>query len=251
MMEDIKKIAVPKLRSLFPGYKGHSPKISKNSLKNWKIENDAPILKFLFKAHQPRRHLEFGTWEGWGTSLCLECCPATVWTINLPDGEERSDGTWAYGQRVLNKKKSPPHIVSVTFGKDKKGPINYHRTDAGGYIGHLYREKGLGPRVCQIYCDSREWDTSNYPPDFFDSVFIDGGHQTEVVVSDTRKALEVLRRGGLILWHDYCPLPEIRSEYESIKAVTEGIELLLPRLQVELKNFRWINPSLILMGIKK
>jgi len=70
-------------------------------------------------------------------------------------------------------------------------------------------------------------------------------------VSDTRKALEVLGRGGLIMWHDFCPLPEIRSKFESIKGVAEGIELLLPRLQAELKNFRWINPSLILMGIKK
>ena len=123
--------------------------------------------------------------------------------------------------------------------------------DAGGYIGHIYREKGLGPRVCQIYCDSREWDTSNYPPDFFDSVLIDGGHQPEVVVSDTRKALQVLRPGGLIVWHDFCPLPEIRSQAESIKGVTKGIEILLPELRAQLKKIRWINPSLILMGVKK
>jgi len=53
------------------------------------------------------------------------------------------------------------------------------------------------------------------------------------------------------MWHDFCPLPEIRSKFEPIKGVTEGIELLLPRLQGELKNFRWINPSLILMGFRK
>jgi len=251
MKVNIKTIPVSELRSLFPGYKGHSPRVVKKSLYHWKIENDAPIIKFLYQAHRPKRHLEFGTWEGWGTSLCLECCPATVWTINLPGGEERSDGTWAYGHRVFNTNNSPPNIVSGNFGEDEKGPINYHRTDAGGYIGHIYKEKGLGPRVCQIYCDSREWDTSNYPPNFFDSVFIDGGHQPEVIVSDTRKALEVLRRGGLIMWHDFCPLPEIQSKFEPIKGVTEGIELLLPRLQAELKKIRWINPSLILMGIKK
>ena len=250
-MQDVKNITVSELKSLFPGHKGRSPKVSKISLKNWKIEHDAPILKYLYQAHQPKRHLEFGTWQGWGTALCLECCNATVWTMNLPDGEERADGTWAYGQRVFKRKKAPPNIVSVNFGKDKKGTIDYHRTDARGYIGHLYKEKGLGGRVCQIYCDSRNWDTSNYPSDFFDSVFIDGGHQPEVVVSDTRKALEVLRRGGLIMWHDFCPLPEIRSEVESIKGVTEGIELLWPRLQVELKKIRWINPSLILVGFKK
>ena len=251
MKVPIKKINVPELRNLFPGYRGHSPKVSKISFKKWKIENDAPILKFLYKAHQPRRHLEFGTWQGWGTSLCLENCPATVWTINLPGGEDRPDGTWAYGHRVFNTKNIPDHIVSLNFGEDEKGPIHYHRTDAGGYIGHTYRAKGLGRRVCQIYCDSREWDTANYPHDFFDSIFIDGGHQPEVVVSDTRKALQVLRPGGLIMWHDFCPLSKIKTEVESIKGVTEGIELLLPELQAELKIIRWINPSLILIGIRK
>lgn len=251
MIEDIKQISISELRSLFPKYSGRIPKVSKMSLKNWRIENDAPILKFIYKAHWPKRHLEFGTWRGWGTVLCLECCQATVWTINLPDGEVRPDGSWAYGHRVLNRNKSPANIVTVNFGKDKKGPINYHRTDAGGYIGHLYKEKGLGPRVCQIYCDSRQWDTSNYPPGFFDSVFIDGGHQPEVVVNDTRKALELLRKGGLIMWHDFCPIPEVRSEVQSIKGVTDGIELLWPRLKVELKKIRWINPSYILIGIKK
>ena len=181
-----------------------------------------PYFNFLYQAHQPRRHLEFGTWQGWGTSLCLESCAATVWTINLPDGETRSDGTWAYGERVTDSSNAPHGIVTANFGEDELGPRTYHRTDAGGYIGRFYREKGLGHRVCQIYCDSRDWDTSNYPADFFDSVLIDGGHQPDVVINDTRKSLQVLRPGGLIMWHDFCPLPEIRSQFESVKGVTAG-----------------------------
>lgn len=214
-------------------------------------EDDAPILQFLYRTHQPRRHLEFGTWQGWGTVLCLEACDATVWTINLPDGEIRPDGTWAYGHRILDASNSPEGIITETFGEDELGPRTYHRTDAGGYIGRLYREKSLGHRVCQIYCDSREWNTSNYPAGFFDSVLIDGGHQSDVVVGDTRKALPLLRSGGLMIWHDFCPLPEIRSQFESVRGVTQAVEQLLPELQIQLDPLCWINPSWILLGIKK
>ncbi len=247
-------LALPlaQLGNLFPSHKKLPPTPLVKGLDQWKMEDDdAPIFQFLYQAHQPRRHLEFGTWQGWGTSLCLESCDATVWTINLPDGESQPDGTWAYGARVIDASNAPQGITAANYGEDELGPKTYHRTDAGGYIGRLYRENGLGKRVCQIYCDSRDWDISNYPVDFFDSVLIDGGHQSEVVVNDTCMALQVLRPGGLIMWHDFCPYPEIRSQFESVKGVTAGIELILPELQSQVERLHWINPSWILVGIKK
>lgn len=245
-------LPLAEIGELFPLNRKSSPDTSAKRLDQWKMEDDdGPILQFLYRAHRPRRHLEFGTWQGWGTSLCLESCDATVWTINLPDGEKRADGTWAYGERVTDTSNAPQGIETANYGDDKLGTTTYHRTDAGGYIGRFYREKGLGHRVCQVYCDSREWNTSNYPPDFFDSVLIDGGHQPEVVMNDTRKSLQLLRPGGLIMWHDFCPFPEIRSQFESVKGVTAGIELILPELQSQVERLCWINPSWILIGIKQ
>jgi predicted O-methyltransferase YrrM len=245
-------LPLEKLGELFSIRADLPPRPSAKRLHEWKMEDDdAPIFRYLYQTHRPRRHLEFGTWQGWGTVLCLESSAATVWTINLPAGESRSDGTWAYGERVIDTSHAPQGIVTANFGEDELGPRTYHRTDAGGYIGRIYRDKGLGNRVCQIYCDSREWDTSNYPPDFFDSVLIDGGHQPEVVISDTRKALEILRSGGLIMWHDFCPYPEVLSRFETVKGVTAGIELILPELSSQLKRLCWIDPSWILVGIKK
>lgn len=40
---------------------------------------------------------------------------------------------------------------------------------------------------------------------FCDLIFIDGGHSYNVVKNDTEKALKVLAKGGIILWHDYDP----------------------------------------------
>ncbi len=246
-------IRLDQLGIVFPGHNAQPPTPSSRPLAGWSMErDDGPIFEYFYKSAQPRRHLEFGTWQGWGTALCLESCSATVWTLNLPDGESKPDGSWAYGERILDARAAPTgEIVSVEVGEDQQGKIVYHRTDAGAYVGRNYREKGLGFRVCQIYCDSRDWDISNYPADFFDSVLIDGGHQPDVVVSDTRKALKVLRPGGLILWHDFCPAPEIRAQFFSAKGVTEAIEMIIPELEPQLARMCWINPSWILMGIKK
>jgi len=218
----------------------------------WNTEkDDALILRYLYQNHLPRRHLEFGTWQGFGTCLCLESCAATVWTLNLPDGEAKADGSWAYGERVTDEAKSPPGAVTANYGQDEAGPRTYHRTDAASYIGRFYREKQLGHRVCQVYCDSRVWDTGAYTPGFFDSVFVDGGHQTEVVISDTRKALPLVRSGGLMLWHDFCPQPDIIAGSPAVQGVTAAIESMRPELQAQCSTLIWIDPSYILLGIKK
>ena len=233
-------------------YNTPAPPPSTNSLSQWKMErDDAPIFTYLYSQHQPRRHLEFGTWQGFGTCLCLEATPATVWTINLLEGETKADGSWAYGERISDGAQTPADRQEQVFCSKETGPLVYNRTDARGYIGRFYRDKNLGHRVCQIYCDSRVWDTSCYPPGFFDSVLIDGGHQAEVVINDTRKALPLLRSGGMILWHDFCPLPEALASSHVTQDVVAAVTTLRPELASQLSALAWINPSQILVGIKK
>ena len=144
---------------------------------DWKMEDDdAPILRYLYRNFRPRRHLEFGTWAGTGTCYCLEECDATVWTLNLLEGE-LIEGKPAYSSTIDD---TPEGAVPVQHVDGR--PV--YQTDAGLLIGRRYREAGFGHRVCQIYCDSRTWDTRAYPRDFFDSVLIDGGHSADVVLSD-------------------------------------------------------------------
>lgn len=234
------------------GLGGLPPAASTKPLANWRMEeDDAPIFSYLYRQHQPRRHLEFGTWQGFGTCLCLEASPATVWSLNLPHGETKPDGKWAYSQRLAEGDAAPIWSEKQVFGTKETGPIVYHRTDADGFIGRFYRARGLGSRVCQIYADSREWDPSVYPAGFFDCALIDGGHEADTVINDTRKALAVLRPGGLILWHDFCPRPEIRTQFASVLGVTAGLAQLLPELAASMKSLVWIEPSWILAGIKK
>src|SRR3954471_6684866 len=65
-------------------------------LHNWIMDADDVILRFIFRHFRPRRHLEFGTWQGGGVIRCVEECDATVWTLNVLEGEQLADGQWAY-----------------------------------------------------------------------------------------------------------------------------------------------------------
>ncbi len=214
------------------------------SLKDWQMEiDDAPIFRYIYRNFQPKRHLEFGTWQGAGVLYCLEECEATVWTINLPQGERQKDGSWAYSWFVKAPKKR-------LFGSKEDKNI-WYQTDKIGSIGRFYLEAGLGNRVSQIYCDSREWDISNYPPGFFDSALIDGGHSEEIVTSDTVKACQLVRSGGIIMWHDFCEQAEVQNNCSSTKGVVNTIRTNWDWLNQQVRDIFWIEPSWILLAVKK
>lgn len=220
-------------------------KTSKKHLKDYKMEeDDSEVLRYLYKTTNPLRHLEIGTWKGFGSKLVLENCRATVWSINLLEGEKNKAGGSAYEELPM----MPRFSLSKLWQKIGKQKMS---SDTGFRIGRLVHEAGLGHRFNQIFCDSRQWDISNYPRGFFDSVLIDGSHEPEMVVHDTRKTTPLLRSGGIMLWHDYCPDPEVIQTMSSVRGVARGIEMLDAYLKEHFSECFWINPSWLLVGIKK
>ena len=216
----------------------------RKSFLDWKMEtDDSPILRYIYRNFRPRRHLEFGTWSGSGACYCLEECDASVWTINLPDGE-LIDGKPAYSAMADDV----PQGAVAALHIDGKA---VYQTDAGMLIGRRYREAGFGHRVCQIYCDSRDWDTAAYPREFFDSVLIDGGHAADVVVSDTRKALSVTRPGAVVMWHDFCPDPAVFGVFASVVGVITGLMEHWDEFAPELQDVFWVQPSFLLIGVRR
>jgi hypothetical protein len=187
---------------------------------------------------------------------CLEECEATVWTINILEGEIKPDQSLGYSSNLSMysflpswAEDIPPWAKAKIFGGNRY--LTEYQTDALGMIGQFYLEKALGKRVCQIYCDSQDWDISNYPDNFFDSVLIDGGHSEDVVVSDTRKALSLVRPGGLVMWHDFCPTEEVYNAYASVRGVYDAVANNYDWLTSQMADLFWIKPSWILTGIKK
>jgi len=196
------------------------------SLPSFKMEiDDAPILRYLYRNARPKKHLEFGTWQGFGATLCADACDAEIWTLNLPDGERSQTGEAMY---------SSGHDAS----------------DAGENIGWMYRAAGHGDRVHQLLVDSKQWDTSDFSAGFFDSILIDGGHTADVVGNDTEKALPLLRSGGMMLWHDFCPDAETVEALSASRGVVTGVAENLAAWAPHFSKLFWIRPSFILVGIK-
>ncbi|WP_156360801.1 class I SAM-dependent methyltransferase [Dethiosulfatarculus sandiegensis] len=238
-VERIHKVLGYSQEIAYPGASLNTP------LDKWNMEkDDSPIFRYLYSNHRPKRHLEFGTWQGQGVVYCLEESEATVWTINLPFGEKKEQDRAAYS---YNREQIP----QIQKWLERIGiiPKAVQSTDSVGFIGRLYLEAGLGNRVNQIYCDSREWDHSAFQPGFFDSALIDGSHKAEVVISDTQKAFELVRPGGLIMWHDFCP--PVMEKFEVVKGVTSALVNNWEFLNQEVSPLFWINPSWILAGIRK
>ena len=67
---------------------------------------------------------------------------------------------------------------------------------------NLFARHHQSYKVKRIVCDSRQVDITPYKSKV-DLIFIDADHTYEAVVSDSRKAVEMLRSTGLLVWHDY------------------------------------------------
>jgi hypothetical protein len=216
-------------------------------LTDWVIDADDVILRYLFRNFRPGRHLEFGTWQGDGVLRCVEECDATVWTMNVLEGESRSDGEWAY---AVEADRADDHASTRWSESLATHDGLWVRTDAYGQIGRKYLEAGWGKRVCQVYCDSREWDTGHYPQGFFDSAFVDGGHSYDIVANDTKRAIELVRAGGLIMWHDFCPLDDVTAACESTRDVVSYITAAREELLPYVDKLFWIEPSWLLVAVR-
>lgn len=133
-------------------------------------------------AKRARRMFEFGTCTGRTTYLWAKNSPpdAVVTTITLAPGDVK---TYAAGQ----------------------GDAEVDRLQAVGesrFERFLYTDTPAAAKVEQLFGDSKALDETPYLGTM-DLIFVDGSHAYSYVMSDTEKALRMIKPGGLILWHDY------------------------------------------------
>ncbi|HUZ62797.1 MAG TPA: FkbM family methyltransferase [Acetobacteraceae bacterium] len=205
-------------------------------LEDFKTEVDEPgIYRYLYRHLVPRRHLEFGTWEGFGTVLCAASCGAEIWTVNLAEGERDAQGAPRYASQGLTGG------AEATAGG---------AGDSGERIGWRYRAAGYAARVHQLLCDSRDFPAGEFARGFFDTVLVDGGHTSDVVANDTDKALPLLRSGGVMIWHDFCPVSTVLATSEAGRGVMRAWVAHHDRWRPHLTELFWVRPSWMLIGVK-
>jgi predicted O-methyltransferase YrrM len=222
----------------------HSTESRAKPMLDWKMEtDDAPILAYIYANSRPKKHFEFGTWEGFGARLCAQSCDAEIWTANLPDGE------------VLNGQPAYESAVQDTVALEgavahQRGQTQMVQTDSGPFIGRLYREAGYESRVHQVLADTAQMPLDSYARGFFDSVLIDGGHTAPVVAADTERALTWLAPGGLCLWHDFCPDPNVLRQHSAPLGVAQAVAANWGAWSAQLKDAFWLRKSCLLIGVR-
>jgi FkbM family methyltransferase len=208
-----------------------------NSYDHTMEREDAHYLSWLWSSLATEKHFEFGTWEGFGTCLVLKSTQAHVWTLNLATGEQGPAGAQYTESRE-------PELRRLFLGAEGLS------SDADSSVGWMYRSLGLSERVTQLLGDSSEFDHLFLGEEYFDTVFIDGGHQAEIVSSDQKKAIEMLRRGGVVVWHDYSEDEKMLREHPSCEGVVSAVVRNRDFLESQLDLF-WLKGSFLLIGKKR
>jgi predicted O-methyltransferase YrrM len=146
--------------------------------------SDAEAWILAVVAKDARMMFEFGTCTGKTAYLWARNQPAggTVTTLTLPP--EAAD-------QVRGTAGDDPVAVEYAREESRFSRFLYNGTEAEG-------------RIVQVLGDSKQFDERPFAGQC-DVVFVDGSHAYSYVVSDSAKALRMVRPGGLVLWHDYSP----------------------------------------------
>ncbi len=133
------------------------------------------------------------------------------------------------GRTLLNLAFSSPSNCSL-YTLDLLPTMDTHFSLAPGER-HMVEKKMPGERfekyqksansivnkIHQLFGDSASFDFSPYK-NSCSLVFVDGSHAYEYVKSDTYTAMDMIKRGGVIIWHDYGIWEGVTKALEEIES---------------------------------
>lgn len=154
---------------------------------------------------------------------------ATVLSLvaaNVKSGKLLDIGTYlghSAARMAVNSPKSKVYTVNIHPDELKEGGELVTGAPKVEDIGSFYREKNLG-NVEQIFANTANWEVPEEISEL-SLVYIDGCHDREFVVNDTKLIIDRVLPGGFILWHDCSPV--YRSNFHWINESMSGIEDLV------------------------
>jgi predicted O-methyltransferase YrrM len=126
-------------------------------------------------------------------------------------------------------------VVTVTLAPDAHTAYSAESTDherdvafalaESGHSAFLYSGTDVEHKVEQLFCDSKTLDVSPWAGQC-DLIFVDGSHAYSYVVSDSAKALELVRPGGLVLWHDYAGPRHSPGVYRALNELATRVPMV-------------------------
>ena len=119
-------------------------------------------------------------------------------------------------------------IVSITLNPKNIDEVDSKKTDnkvsqrniinESIYESFLFSGNEVENKIKVIFENSLNFNHDKYKNQM-DLIFIDGGHTYSVVKNDSEKSFEMLKKNGIILWHDY--VPGKRSSKDVVRYLNE------------------------------
>lgn len=171
---------------------------------------DAEAIVLALLAKDALHMFEFGTATGRTAYLWARNSPpeATVTTLTLPP-DQLSSYAAAPGDTEEAWQNAKSYSVFTRF---------------------LYSGTDVEPKITQLYGDSKQFDESAYHGRC-DLIFVDGSHALSYVRNDSEKALRMLSKGGVILWHDYRH-PEVHRSAVGVFRYLNELHRTLPLVRL-------------------
>lgn len=155
---------------------------------------EATILVTLIKIIQPKAIFEFGTFLGYSTFIFLSNSSqdCMVYSLDLGDGIQKVEYTKDLSIDDL-KKNDVVNDNYLSYVQAVKGVF---------YLSSIHDEYKM--KLNLLLQDSRflnvEFLNLSKKIDF---VFIDGGHELDIIKIDTQNAFKLIGDYGVVIWHDY------------------------------------------------
>lgn len=166
--------------------------------------SDAEAWVLAVLAKRARTMFEFGTCTG---------KTAYLWAVNSPEDAR---------------------VVTLTLPPQGRGSYarttedSAHDTDAAlsesVFERFVYTGTKAEPKIEQLFADSKAFDTSPWR-ERCDVVFVDGSHAYSYVKNDSGKAIELVKPGGLVLWHDYLGPKHSPGVYRALNELATRLPL--------------------------
>ena len=148
---------------------------------------------------------EFGTCTG---------KTAYLWARNLPP-----DG------RVVTLTLAPDQLATYQHqGGDGRRAAKIARRESR-FTRFRYSGTDVEKKILQLFGDSKSFDETPYL-DACDVVFVDGSHAYSYVISDSRKALRMVKPGGVVLWHDYGARRVVADVFRALNELARTLPLV-------------------------
>jgi predicted O-methyltransferase YrrM len=184
LLDSEKLVPTVNLNKIFPSEVETGRIVLENFLGHWGNVSIEEVCKIclIINFLKPRKILELGTYNGMTTLQMALNAPkdCKIYTLDLPDNYDPniklSELDWHVAKSIKSK-----------FG-----------TKTGSYFADYPENKN----IIQLLGDSATFNYEEVGNDI-DLIFIDAAHDFENKLIDTENAYRLIRKGGVIIWHDY------------------------------------------------